>query len=560
MDLPSTIECNSCWIGKTSHSQIKVTNNGGHAGFWLCTPDQDPFKKPENFENQEAFISDEFVIYPNKFILSKGETITLDIKFVPKDEGVSTSKIILSCDNMRQYEYTLTAEANMIELVVTEIDGTSLIDSEFKSLDMIYFLDNDFLSEMKRDLAIENLTKNNIEYDWKFHNSEGSFVISPKDGIFQNREIKNFEILYKADNFVTSYEKLDLIIKNIPLKSVKNPPPHILKLIQKRELQRLKGKDVDENENVEFTYFTFDLMGQVKPVEYSVEPSLIYFPYEIPIKIPQTSVYRVINNANAPGKFKLELLSKSDERIKCIVKDIVRKVERSTHESRTRPESSTQNTSSGMRKYRSKRRKLRSKVVRRPKKKKKSRLMSGASQKTQSSPKRDLKKVQGGEKIEAKILSENHDGDLSPRETHSDEQQFEYVSLDIGDDGYYEIRPLEELEIFVEYSSDYPLKNQKFIFKVDYQNAASTSFQVIADFKGPSLRFCQPDVNFGIIQSWKDLRKKFFIENVSDVDAEVILRRKENSLLTFERNLSLKNFPKISFKFFLTFSSLERSS
>lgn len=538
MDLPPSIECNSCWIGKNSESKIEVRNLGGHAAFWLCQEEDDPLIKPADFENPEAFVSGEFVIYPDKFILSKGESITLDIKFLPQSEGVFTSDIILSCDNMKQYHYSLIAEANMIELLVKEIDGTSLTDSEFKSLDMIYFLDNDYMSVMRRVLSIENLTKNIIEYQWKFHNNKGnSFAITPDDGNFENREIKDFEIFYNANDFIASYDKLDLIIKNIPLKSVKNPPPHILSLIQKREQERKRGADIDENENVEFTYFNFDLMGQVRNVEYSVEPSLIYFPFEIPIKVPQTSVFRVINNSNAPGKFKLRMVSKSDERVFCKVKDVVRKVEKITESENAKDDSASLNNQSGLGKRR-KRKATNRKIVRRRGKGGKSRVESGTSQKTRTSPRKKAGVVvnvsNGSEKVNGAENKLRESGFNDSSQT-TDAQQYIYESLKINDQGFYEIRPLEELEIFVEYSSDFPLKNQKFIFKIDYENAASTSFQVIADFKGPSLRFCQPEVNFGIVQSWKNLEQIIVVENTSDVDAEVLIRRKEHSMLTFDR-------------------------
>lgn len=530
LDLPPLIECNSCWIGKTSNSKIRVYNRGGHAAFWLSNSqnldsESALSSKPEDFDNPEAFISNEFVIYPDKFILSKNEYIEMEIEFVPNKEGVSKSKIWLNCDNMKTYEYELIAEANMIELVVTEIDSVSLINDEFKSLDMIYFLDNEYLSPKKRILSVENLTKNDIEYEWKFQNSDQKcFEIYDQNGIFENREIKNFEILFKANDFITNYEKLELIIKNIPLKSVKNPPIHIQEMIKRIERDKLRGKEVNENENVEFTYFTFDLMGQVKPVEYSIEPSLIYFPFEIPIKIPQTSVFRIINNSNAPGEFKITLVSKSNDKVKCEIKDIVRKIEKIIENVESKEEDESEKR--GRRRYKKKM------VIKRPPKKK--RLESGKSEKTQASPKKSSKVAKNKSGLENEIndKSKVNESNITNEDMN---QQYEYISIKRDkESSYYTISPLEELEIFIEYSSDIPLKNQKFIFKVDYENAASKYFQVIADFKGPTMRFCQPEINFGIVQTYNKLEQTFLVENVSDVDAEVIIRKKQDKLLDFD--------------------------
>jgi hypothetical protein len=171
--------------------------------------------------------------------------------------------------------------------LVTQIDGESLTDDPNKALDMIYFLDNEYGTVNTRTLSIENLTKNEIDYEFVFRNDDGThFNISPPEGIFLNSENKTFEINYKAIDPVACYDKLDLIIKNIPLKSVKDPPPHIMKLIEKLDRDKKRGKDIDENEKIEFTYFTFDLVGQVRDPSFKVTPPMIYFPFKIPVNIP----------------------------------------------------------------------------------------------------------------------------------------------------------------------------------------------------------------------------------------------------------------------------------
>jgi hypothetical protein len=307
LDLPQNIECASCWIGKQSDSKITFKNHGGHAGFWLT---EDPAVKLEtlmtDFDNPQEFVSSVFTVYPDRFFLRKGESITLHINFNPSTEGKFTTELLLACDNMKTYGYNLSAEANMIQLLTTQVDGCSLTDDPNKLMDMIYFLDNEYGTTQTRTLSIENLTKNKIDYELKFISDDGShFSVSPAQGIFMSGEVKDFNISYKAFDPITCYDKMELIIKNIPLKSVKDPPPHIQKMIERLEIEKKKGRDVDENEKIEFTYFTYNLVGQVQSPSYEVTPPLIYYPFSIPLNKPETSVITIKNAGSVPSVFKI---------------------------------------------------------------------------------------------------------------------------------------------------------------------------------------------------------------------------------------------------------------
>lgn len=166
---------------------------------------------------------------------------------------------------MKIYTYTLEAEANMIQLVVTHLDGHSLTEDPRKQLGMVYFLDNDYGMTQTRSLLIQNLTKNEIDYSFVFRGEDaGNFEVAPPQGTFLKSEHKKFDLSFRAVDPVAQYKKLDLVIKNIPIKSVRDPPPHLQKMIEKLEKDKLRGKIRDENERIEFVYFTFDVVGQVR--------------------------------------------------------------------------------------------------------------------------------------------------------------------------------------------------------------------------------------------------------------------------------------------------------
>ena len=88
------------------------------------------------------------------------------------------------------------------------------------------FRDCDFGYEAKKTLSISNLTRNQVEYEWRFKDTsyEEYFEIEPKQGSFMALEEKEFEVTFKANSYVAKYPEIELFIKNIPLLSVKNPP------------------------------------------------------------------------------------------------------------------------------------------------------------------------------------------------------------------------------------------------------------------------------------------------------------------------------------------------
>ena len=326
LDLPSDIECQSCWIGKHSDSLIVVKNSGGHSGFWLTNDKAVNLDKLKtDFDHPEEFQAGAFTIFPDRFFLHKGESITLSVKFNPENEGAYSQDIKLACDNMKIYNYSLNAEANMIQLLVTHIDDNSLLEDKNKKLDMIYFVDNDHGTIQTRSLLIQNLTKNMIDYSFVFQGENNSnFEVSPQTGTFLKSEHKKFDISFNAIDPVAQYKKLDLVIKNIPIKSVRDPPPHLQKMIEKLENDRLRGKIRDDNERVEFVYFTFDIVGQVRTPLYEITPPLIYFPFPVELNQPQTSVFTLQNKSSVPTVFRIEKISQSSPHISSFVNQVFR--------------------------------------------------------------------------------------------------------------------------------------------------------------------------------------------------------------------------------------------
>lgn len=310
-------------MGQKSTSKLVVTNKGGHAGFWVLPyslKDQAINYKPSNFNDLGVAEIGPFSIYPDKFFLRKGDSIELTIKFNPSTEGKFTEKFILGCDNLKTYEYSISAESNMIELKPTSYCGKSLTP-DCLPFGRVDFRDVHYLNPVTKSFEIENLTKNPITYEWKMNGRTDLFKIDPAQGMFNMREIKPFTTTYLANSFIAGYATIDLIIKDIPLESVRNPPKHILDKIKAMEEI---PEEVRKNQRVEFVYFSFNLFGELLPLEYSVSPLLWQGPSVLPISQPQEAFFSIHNLAKSKATFTIDLIQSSHSHLRSKVIGVFR--------------------------------------------------------------------------------------------------------------------------------------------------------------------------------------------------------------------------------------------
>jgi hypothetical protein len=468
-----------------------VKNKGGHAGFWvLPVSEKDNSLKfmPQSYDNPEEVKIGPFTIFPNKFFLKKGDTIKLDIKFDPSDEGKFCESFLLGCDNLKTYEFTIRAEANMIELRPNAVNGFVLTPEchPFKELD---FRDVDFRNPVQKTFEIENLTKNKITYEWRKKDTNSEFVIEAAEGEFSEREKKKFNVTYKAQNLEASYAEIELIIKNIPLESVKNPPPHIQEMIRKNAELSASQR---HSQQVEFVYFTFRLFGEVNQLKYNISPEFFESPVLLPLEQKQYARFSIKNHNKSSSTFSITQDSISNPAFQTRLIGVFRSVP-----VKVEPESPTDPND-------------------KKKKRASNKLAVSYGVKRNSSQKAELK-------VEAKVEEFPHP-----------EPGFEYIEIPRPSNGYYPIEQLEELDFYIEFKCSIPLNKVQSTYVINYTNSYSTSVDVIASFEGTKLRICASDVYFGVVKSFSTDEREFEIENYSDVDAEVLVRCQKHKSLDLE--------------------------
>ena len=493
LNLQPNIEVNSCWVGQTSASTIQVKNKGGHAGFWIMEEKDEPFLKelkPDSYEEPGVARVGPFVISPDKFFLGKGETVTLHVKFEPTDEGKFSEVFLLGCDNLKSYKYSIAAESNMIELVPTLINGFAL-PRQPDNLKEIHFRDVPFSNPASKSFEIENLTKNKINFEWRVDDQDRQFAIEAARGQFAEREKKSFEVTFQAGRLLASYCHISLLIKDIPLESVRNPPPHILEQI--RTTAKLTAAE-KQLQKVEFVYFNFTLFGEVLPVEYTVSPEVFRCPQPQPINKPKEVRFTIKNLSKCGSFFSLERAWSSHPELQARVVGVCQAVP-----TKLEPPSPAEE-------------------VRRRKRQAKKAQVSQITQISRSQSREKLKEVAAPPAVRMPETKGHHYVDLKQDQAT----------------GKYRIGEFEELDIFIEFSCSVPARHAKTSFLLHFEHSRTTSIDLLADFQGTKLRICAREVDFGIVKSFSTVTREFEIENFSDVDAEVLIKSERHKPLDLE--------------------------
>lgn len=115
----------------------------------------------------------------------------------------------------------------------------------------------------------------------------------------------------------------------------------------------------------------------------------------------------------------------------------------------------------------------------------------------------------------------------------------EYLEIDHDASFGYPIPQGQELEVFIEYYCELPLRNLKSTFRIDFSNSNPTSFDVLASFVGPKLKMINcPEVNFNVVKSFSTASQSFMLQNYSEVDAEVIIKCAKHRVLDMESKMA----------------------
>lgn len=107
LNLPSILDCQSCWLGDKYEVVFRISNRGGDAGFKFFAEGGDDQREDGLDFNSDMLSIGCFTLTPSEFFIQKNDSVEITAVFTPKKEGFITERIVLACDNLTSSTYTL---------------------------------------------------------------------------------------------------------------------------------------------------------------------------------------------------------------------------------------------------------------------------------------------------------------------------------------------------------------------------------------------------------------------------------------------------------------------
>jgi len=241
--------------------------------------------------------------------------------FTPQREGLIEEKVILACDNNTSKIYTLRAIANMAELKVTKVNGNLVgQDEEFKNL---YMTDIQPKFPKTSVLSIKNQTFVKVNYHWNIQKDSDEDVINhtryqiePSKGVFDPDVEIDFKITFESDISIPFYKDISLVIDDVPIEAIKNPPESI-----KQQALERKSAQNDEGERARpsLTYFDFSVISKTLFNKVSLTPAVHFFPAPVLIRNEHQHNFSLKNESEGPVQYKVRLQNKTSDFVSCRV-------------------------------------------------------------------------------------------------------------------------------------------------------------------------------------------------------------------------------------------------
>ena len=303
---------------------FRTTNKGGDGGFkFFCEREEDDLK-----QTGETIKLNNFTIFPAEFYVQKNQTHEIFVNFQPLKEGILQENILLACDNLTNATYVLKGQANMVELCVVSLDNNSIKFQE-QELKTLYFDDAIPRKSLCRSLTIKNLTRVKVKYHWGLYKNSNkdnkltldeneihAFSITPNKGIFDSEAEIKFKLEFMGEKPFLYYEYACLIIDDVPVQAIRNPPESIKSLIQEKQGPGFIGSNVARPS---ITYYEVELVGNVKFCSLEVSPQFYVFPETLYIMKEYKKAFTIKNLSDVGLNYSCRLYMKSDEDIKCAI-------------------------------------------------------------------------------------------------------------------------------------------------------------------------------------------------------------------------------------------------
>jgi hypothetical protein len=225
------MNCLNSWIGDKVDMAFRCVNTGGDGGFkFFCERDEDDSKQTD-FDNIKIGA---FTLTPSEFYLYSGNAIDVYISFNPSVEGQLSENLILACDNQTSEFYKITGYGSMLDLEITHVDGKE-VDFKTNPFETIFFENTNPTASSTRTLTVRNTSPITVPFHWSIYKDKNAnkisledeschYSVSPQTGKLKGHESVDFVVSFKPEHAEPYFEFADLIIEDVPISALRNPP------------------------------------------------------------------------------------------------------------------------------------------------------------------------------------------------------------------------------------------------------------------------------------------------------------------------------------------------
>ena len=179
----------------------------------------------------------------------------------------------------------------MMDLDIVAVDGKEVNFKE-NPFETVYFENTNPTSESKRTIRVKNTSPILVPFHWSIYKQKNSQKISlenedthyrvePAQGKIPGGQYVDFDIFFCPQHAEPYYEFADLIIEDIPITSVRDPPEGLKSFAQANTSKNAKvPMPTYVGSNTQFLsipMIQFNLRGQGNSCKVEVEPSYALF-------------------------------------------------------------------------------------------------------------------------------------------------------------------------------------------------------------------------------------------------------------------------------------------
>ncbi|XP_034257522.1 deleted in lung and esophageal cancer protein 1 isoform X2 [Pantherophis guttatus] len=317
LTLPQILDCGACLVGGVKFVEFECKNEGLSVGKFCIMPKE--MWPPPNFRSVATLGYVEqypFGICPAVFELAPGQSIPIEVVFMPISAEILTVTYITVCDNCHINEITVTGRGELIALELLSVSGGEsnplpgeLID--MTSQHLIRFKPLNPHSTAEKTLILRNITHVELPFFWqivkpnlqsltlegkmdisniKYNlDTETAFSVIPNSGTLQPHSDHPFTLCFSPQQLENYHSVLQIVLEDIPASHC---------------LQNSECYESGERRKEDVIVIEIDTKGSTEAYQIMLEPTAIIIPGENYISVNIRRTFKMLNNSNSAVTFR----------------------------------------------------------------------------------------------------------------------------------------------------------------------------------------------------------------------------------------------------------------